>query len=119
MNYLGLIIIGLMTIHCAMSFRDDLLWRMVDENDDTTSDNSFIGRALASDFLDKRTFFHPGKTRCEEEKREVTERYEEKCEHIIPMKRNCPDIKLWLVVLFKFHFKFTVFRRPKLPIKNK
>jgi len=28
----------------------------------------------------KRTIFHPGKTKCEEQKREASEKYEERCE---------------------------------------
>jgi len=34
---------------------------------------------MAKNFL-KRTFFHPGKTKCEEQKREASEKYEERCE---------------------------------------
>jgi hypothetical protein len=33
-----------------------------------------IGAAIAKDFL-KRTFFHPGTTKCEEQKREAREDY--------------------------------------------
>ena len=34
---------------------------------------------MAVEFL-KRTIFHPGKTKCEEQKREASEKYEERCE---------------------------------------
>ena len=70
----------------------------------------------------KRTFFHPGSTKCEEQKREAREDYglsnpissskdrfppfvssfvEERCERRIPLFRNtgtrryCPDIHDW------------------------
>ena len=33
-----------------------------------------IGAAIAKDFL-KRTLFHPGSTKCEEQKREAREEY--------------------------------------------
>jgi hypothetical protein len=34
---------------------------------------------MAVEFL-KRSFLHPGKTKCEEQKREASEKYEERCE---------------------------------------
>ncbi|CAF2610168.1 unnamed protein product [Rotaria sp. Silwood2] len=55
---------------------------------------------LANRFL-KRTFFHPGTTKCEEQKREAREDYEERCEPSFPLYRNsgthrfCPDINTW------------------------
>ncbi|CAF3895793.1 unnamed protein product, partial [Rotaria sp. Silwood1] len=54
----------------------------------------------ANRFL-KRTFFHPGTTKCEEQKREAREDYEERCEPSFPLYRNtgtkrfCPDINPW------------------------
>ncbi|CAF1111627.1 unnamed protein product [Adineta steineri] len=56
--------------------------------------------AHANRFL-KRTFFHPGATKCEEQKREAREDYEERCEPSFPLFRNtgtrrfCPDIHDW------------------------
>ena len=38
-----------------------------------------LEREQAVEFL-KRTIFHPGKTKCEEQKREASEKYEERCE---------------------------------------
>ncbi|CAF1355681.1 unnamed protein product [Adineta ricciae] len=54
----------------------------------------------ANRFL-KRSFFHPGSTKCEEQKREAREDYEERCEPSFPLFRNtgtrrfCPDIHDW------------------------
>jgi len=56
-----------------------------------------VDRELAVEFL-KRTIFHPGKTKCEEQKREASEKYEERCEPSINKltgTRYCPDIKKW------------------------
>jgi hypothetical protein len=39
----------------------------------------YLDREMAVEFL-KRTLFHPGKTKCEEQKREASEKYEERCE---------------------------------------
>lgn len=38
-----------------------------------------LDREVAVEFL-KRSFLHPGKTKCEEQKREASEKYEERCE---------------------------------------
>jgi len=78
----------------------------------------YIGAANANDFL-KRSIFHPGRTKCEEQKREAREDYgnlticfifkfsfssfslEERCEPSFPLYRNtgtnrfCPDINDW------------------------
>ncbi len=78
----------------------------------------YIGTANANRFL-KRTFFHSGVTKCEEQKREAREDYgrlsiccffksffyffllEERCEPSNPIYRNtdtrrfCPDINKW------------------------
>ncbi|CAF1029423.1 unnamed protein product [Rotaria sp. Silwood1] len=62
------------------------------DNDDFNVDHE-----MAVEFL-KRTFFHPGKTKCEEQKREASEKYEERCEPSINKltgSRYCPDIKTW------------------------
>ncbi|CAF4234393.1 unnamed protein product [Adineta steineri] len=56
-----------------------------------------VDRKAAVEFL-KRTLFHPGKTKCEEQKREASEKYEERCEpsiNKITGSRYCPDIKTW------------------------
>ncbi|CAF1460787.1 unnamed protein product [Adineta steineri] len=56
-----------------------------------------LDRKAAVEFL-KRTLFHPGKTKCEEQKREASEKYEERCEpsiNKITGSRYCPDIKTW------------------------
>ena len=39
----------------------------------------YLDHEMAVEFL-KRTIFHPGKTKCEEQKREASEKYEERCE---------------------------------------
>lgn len=76
----------------------------------------YLDREKAVEFL-KRTIFHPGKTKCEEQKREASEKYEERCEpsvnkltgsryckyfafeiesfHLIPFNFLGPDIKTW------------------------
>ncbi|CAF3680018.1 unnamed protein product [Rotaria socialis] len=57
-----------------------------------------VDRENAVEFL-KRTIFHPGKTKCEEQKREASEKYEERCEPSINKltgSRYCPDIKTWV-----------------------
>lgn len=41
--------------------------------------NVDLDHDIAAEFL-KRTIFHPGKTKCEEQKREASEKYEERCE---------------------------------------
>jgi hypothetical protein len=94
MKYLILALIAFIAIQCVIC------------GDNDNEELSFIERQMASNFFSKR-FLHPFSTKCEEQKREVKERYEEKCEHIIPLKRNCPDIKLWLVG-FKFKLYFFV-----------
>ncbi len=62
-----------------------------------------IGAAIAKDFL-KRTFFHPGSTKCEEQKREAKAAYEKRCEPSVHIKltnkdatkrRYCPDLTNW------------------------
>ena len=39
----------------------------------------YLDHEMAVEFL-KRSFLHPGKTKCEEQKREASEKYEERCE---------------------------------------
>lgn len=41
----------------------------------------------------RRTIFHPGKTKCEEQKREARKAYEERCS--VLGKRFCPNLKDW------------------------
>ncbi len=49
----------------------------------------------ALEFLSRvrRSFLHPGKTKCEEQKREARKGYEEKC--TILRKRFCPKLSTW------------------------
>lgn len=49
----------------------------------------------ASEFLlrARRSFLHPGKTKCEEQKREARKGYEEKCS--LFGKRFCPKLSTW------------------------
>jgi hypothetical protein len=51
------------------------------ENDQ--DQDALIDKREALNFF-KRTFFHPGKTKNEEIKRETREVYEEKCRNIVP-----------------------------------
>ncbi|CAF4262363.1 unnamed protein product [Rotaria magnacalcarata] len=57
-------------------------------------------RSEALEFL-RRTIFHPTLTKCEEQKREAKEDYEERCEPSNPIyrnkgsQRNCPDLNDW------------------------
>jgi len=44
-------------------------------------------------FRSRRSFLHPGKTKCEEQKREARKGYEEKC--TILGKRFCPKLSAW------------------------
>jgi hypothetical protein len=41
----------------------------------------------------RRSFLHPGKTKCEEQKREARKAYEEKCS--LFGKRFCPQLNTW------------------------
>ncbi|UJR22950.1 hypothetical protein I4U23_025977 [Adineta vaga] len=64
-------------------------------------DNRFEQESVYANRFLKRTFFHPGSTKCEEQKREAREDYEERCEPSFPLFRNtgtrrfCPDIHNW------------------------
>ena len=49
--------------------------------------------ALEFLFRSQRSFLHPGKTKCEEQKREARKGYEEKC--TILGKRFCPKLSTW------------------------
>ena len=42
----------------------------------------------------RRSFLHPGKTKCEEQKREARKAYEEKCSML--GKRFCPKLATWV-----------------------
>ncbi|UJR25968.1 hypothetical protein I4U23_007316 [Adineta vaga] len=72
-------------------------WHGVNADDDESFEED---AANANRFL-KRTLFHPGSTKCEEQKREAREDYEERCEPSFPLYRNtgthrfCPDINSW------------------------
>lgn len=44
-------------------------------------------------FRPQRSFLHPGKTKCEEQKREARKGYEEKC--TVLGKRFCPKLSAW------------------------
>ncbi|UJR30721.1 hypothetical protein I4U23_018241 [Adineta vaga] len=64
---------------------------------ESSTDDFDMDHEMATKFL-KRTFFHPGKTRCEEQKREASEKYEERCEPSVNKltgSRYCPDIQRW------------------------
>ncbi len=56
----------------------------LDQEEDQNGESELIDKREALNFF-KRTFFHPGKTKNEEIKRETREVYEEKCENIIPL----------------------------------
>ncbi|CAF3554211.1 unnamed protein product [Rotaria sordida] len=49
--------------------------------------------ALQFLFRGRRSFLHPGKTKCEEQKREARKAYEEKCSLL--GKRFCPKLSTW------------------------
>ncbi|CAF4261247.1 unnamed protein product [Rotaria sp. Silwood2] len=49
--------------------------------------------ALQFLFRARRSFLHPGKTKCEEQKREARKAYEEKCSML--GKRFCPKLSAW------------------------
>ena len=74
---------------------------------------SSLDREEAVEFL-KRSFLHPGKTKCEEQKREASEKYEERCEpsvnkltgtryckRLTSMRRN-------VRVIIRFLFRFLI-----------
>lgn len=63
------------------------------DNDDFELSDQAMDRREAAQFV--RKIYNPFGSRNEEIKREVTERYEEKCESIIPFKRHCPELKYW------------------------
>ncbi|CAF0934922.1 unnamed protein product [Rotaria sordida] len=74
-----------------------IFWIMAMARPDRETNDFDVDHELAVEFL-KRTFFHPGKTKCEEQKREASEKYEERCEPSINKltgSRYCPDIKTW------------------------
>jgi hypothetical protein len=83
--YLFLIVV-LLGLQMISSFNDDL-------NDIERLEREFneilMEKKDAENFLVKRKFIHidPFHSKTWEVKREVRERYEEKCEHIIPTKR--------------------------------
>ncbi|CAF1067745.1 unnamed protein product [Adineta ricciae] len=52
---------------------------MINARPDQDLSDFDVDREAAVEFL-KRTIFHPGKTKCEEQKREASEKYEERCE---------------------------------------
>jgi hypothetical protein len=67
---------------------------------------------MAVEFL-KRTIFHPGKTKCEEQKREASEKYEERCEPSVNKltgKRYCTINRL----IFEKKFIFVYFIGPDI-----
>ncbi|CAF4579527.1 unnamed protein product [Rotaria sp. Silwood1] len=81
----------------SLSLKDDHMNK--DEQDatpntfaDLDSDEFQIksNEALQFLFRDRRSFLHPGKTKCEEQKREARKAYEEKCS--ILGKRFCPRL---------------------------
>ncbi|CAF1162563.1 unnamed protein product [Rotaria sp. Silwood1] len=72
-----------------------LLFLIVSTFADLDSDEFQIksNEALQFLFRDRRSFLHPGKTKCEEQKREARKAYEEKCS--ILGKRFCPRLSTW------------------------
>ncbi|CAM4761571.1 unnamed protein product [Rotaria magnacalcarata] len=79
---------GSLAMNCASSAQGD-------NQEDFEED-----RSEALEFL-RRTIFHPTLTKCEEQKREAKEDYEERCEPSNPIyrnkgsQRNCPDLNDW------------------------
>ncbi|CAF0970371.1 unnamed protein product [Adineta steineri] len=82
-----LVLIGVLAIN----------WNSVKADDEASFEED---RSKALDFL-RRSIFHPTKTKCEEQKREAKEDYEERCEPSNPIyrnkgtQRNCPDLNAW------------------------
>ena len=56
-----------------------------DDNDQRELKEEFLQRREASKFF--KRLLHPFSTKCEEQKREVRERFEEKCESVVPFQR--------------------------------
>jgi hypothetical protein len=84
--------------HCHWNIRFWWLSKQVDLLSITILFNSTILLVKpneASEFLfrARRSFLHPGKTKCEEQKREAGKGYEEKC--TILGKRFCPKLSTW------------------------
>jgi hypothetical protein len=70
---------------------------------------SYLDHEMAVEFL-KRSFLHPGKTKCEEQKREASEKYEERCEPSINKltgSRYCKII-YWESFRSSFHSHFPI-----------
>ncbi|CAF1457261.1 unnamed protein product [Rotaria magnacalcarata] len=84
----ALVLMGSLAMNCASSAQGD-------NQEDFEED-----RSEALEFL-RRTIFHPTLTKCEEQKREAKEDYEERCEPSNPIyrnkgsQRNCPDLNDW------------------------
>ncbi|CAF0876874.1 unnamed protein product [Adineta steineri] len=82
-----LVLIGVLAIN----------WNSVKADDEASFEED---RSKALDFL-RRSIFHPTLTKCEEQKREAKEDYEERCEPSNPIyrnkgtQRNCPDLNAW------------------------
>ncbi|CAF1999988.1 unnamed protein product [Rotaria magnacalcarata] len=87
-SILALVLMGSLAMNCASSAQGD-------NQEDFEED-----RSEALEFL-RRTIFHPTLTKCEEQKREAKEDYEERCEPSNPIyrnkgsQRNCPDLNDW------------------------
>jgi hypothetical protein len=64
----------------------------LDDADDDLK-RELMEKSEAHEFFQR--LFHPGKTKNEEIKREVRERFEEKCESVVPGQRFCPDLRFW------------------------
>ncbi len=66
----------------------------------------YLDREMAMNFL-KRSFLHPGKTKCEEQKREASEKYEERCEpslNKLTGTRYCKREKISMKFFENIHF---------------
>lgn len=87
MRLLALLVVLLSILSLTLAFKYDF-----DRNLDG-SDAKFVDKKEANEFI--KRLLHPFSSKNEEIKRETREVYEEKCEHVIPLKRNCPDINKW------------------------
>lgn len=85
---LSLLVLSVLSLSVAFKYDDD--------QDQPSSNEQFVDREEASEFLMEKRLLHPFSTKNEEIKRETREVYEEKCETVVPFgSRHCPEIKKW------------------------